>query len=125
MRHIYIIFLSIVYAHAALDAYSIVFVHLGPKLPPYLVDATLQARLFNKCADIMVIAEQTALDQTDRTPFVACGVKFVTCEQLVTTSMHKKFNQETTINKNSRKGFWWKTIERFFYVDELINQYQL
>ena len=40
--------------------YSIVFVHLRPKLPPYIFDAINQARMFNPKCNIYLIANRRA-----------------------------------------------------------------
>ena len=124
MKKIHIFFMFIV-ACSQLSGYSIIFVHLGRKIPDYLFDAVCQARLFNEYADIMVIAEQEAIDQSNDLLFNKHKITLVPCESLVRTDAHKKFNQETALSKISREGFWYKTTERFFYLDECIRQYEL
>ncbi len=108
-----------------LSGYSIVFVHLGKKIPDYLFDAVGQARLFNGHADIIVIAEQKAIDQVSEIKCKEHNLMFVPCESLMLSDVHNKFRRETALSKTSREGFWCKATERFFYLDALMRQYEL
>lgn len=108
------------------EATSIVFIHLGSEVPAYLCDATHQARLFNdESVRIIVIAEQRAIDVINNPLFVEDHVEFVACEKLIKTESHKLFFQRSSLDRNSREGFWFKATERFFYLDELMQQYDL
>lgn len=109
------------------EATSIVFIHLGSQIPSYLCDATHQARLFNDASvRILVVAEQYAIDNALQNPlFDQDNVEFVACEKLIKTEVHKLFSQKSSLDRNSREGFWFKATERFFYLDELMRQYDL
>ncbi|MEX0849084.1 MAG: hypothetical protein WD055_02550 [Candidatus Dependentiae bacterium] len=108
-----------------IDAYSIVFAHLGNTLPHYLADATHQARLFNTEARIFVIAENEAIRKISDVRFYDDKIIFVACESLEKSFMHELFEQQNRLDNGFRQGFWRKTTERFFLVHELMNQYQL
>lgn len=108
------------------EATSVVFIHLGSHIPLYLCDATHQARLFNdETVRIIVVAEQCAIDGFNDSRFAEDRVEFVACEQLSKSEAHKLFVQRSSLDRNSREGFWFKATERFFYLEELMRQYDL
>jgi len=106
------------------EEHSIVFVHIGKNLPAYLKTAVTQARLFNPKTPIYIVANEEACKNTfsqfekDR-PF------FISCESLRKSSYHLEFNRLSQLDKVYREGFWQYAMERFFYLDELMTQYQL
>jgi hypothetical protein len=102
----------------ALFGYSIVYVHLGEKLPPYVSCATHQARLFNESADIIVIANKHAIDANNDELFQNDGVSFISCESLKESAEHTLFKQKSKLSH----GFWRKCTERFFLLDEFMQQ---
>jgi hypothetical protein len=100
------------------DPYQIVFIHLGKDLPPYLSTALSQARLFNPNADLILIANQEAIE-----PFE--GVRLISAESLHKTPDHELFLLISVLDRQYRDGFWFYTTERLFYLNDLICQYQL
>ncbi len=100
---------------------SIVFVHLGNHIPEYLFDATAQAHLFNPTLPIIVIAERKAFMHVTPDPYITC----VACEDLRESREHALFKKVSRLDRHGREGFWFKATERFFYIDELMQQYQL
>lgn len=108
------------------EAASVVFIHLGSHIPSYLGDATHQARLFNdESVRIIVVAEQCAIDELNNSVFAEDHVEFVACEKLSKSEAHKLFAHKSSLDRNSREGFWFKATERFFYLEELMRQYDL
>lgn len=108
------------------EAVSVVFIHLGSHIPFYLGDATHQARLFNdESVRIIVVAEQCAIDECNDSRFAEDHVEFIACEKLIKSETHKLFAQRSSLDRNSREGFWFKATERFFYLEELMRQYDL
>lgn len=99
---------------------SIVFVHLGEQIPEYLFDATAQAHLFNPTLPIIVIADQQALHNIDRSQ--RSYITYVACEQLRVSNEHALFKKASKLDRHGREGFWFKATERFFYIDELMHQ---
>jgi hypothetical protein len=95
--------------------FSIVFVHLGPTLPPYAAQAISQARLFNPECPIYLLANREALED-----FADREVTAVSCESLARSGPHEQFLRE-----NKTSGFWNYVVERFFYLEEFMSQYQL
>lgn len=106
--------------------YHIVFVHLGDRLPDYLFDAIQQVRMFNdERAEVIILAEQRALDHVDTLFLRTYLVNTVSCESLFQSKAHKKFHKKFRIDTAFRNGYWKKCTERFFYLDELLQQHHL
>src|SRR5579862_1361283 len=101
--------------------YRIVFVHLGTHLPSFLSTAVLQAHLFCPNAEIILIANQQATENA----FLQDFVKVIHAEKIQKTIEHEDFLRISTLDRNYRDGFWYFTTERLFYLDDLINQYDL
>jgi hypothetical protein len=97
-----------------------VFVHIGPKVPPYAEHALLQARLFNPDCPIYFIGNQAALkDFSIRDP--QANITFISCESLPKTSFHTRFLAKTQL----QTGFWRFASERFLYVQDLMKHFHL
>lgn len=102
-------------------SHSIVFVHIGKSLPTYLPYAFFQARLFNKECKIVLLANQQALDAY-RDPY-GLNITTVSIESLHRSKEHKKFLLKTKLKRKFRKGFWLYASERFFVLDEFMQQH--
>lgn len=102
---------------------SIIFVHLGDQLPIYLETAVKQARSFNSC-NIIVVANATALQKAQQI-FTRYQVISVACESLRKTQAHTFFLQHSKLDTSFRKGFWSFATERFLYLHDLLQQYDL
>ncbi len=113
-----------VHAEESKNEYSIVFVHIGDKLPSYLENAMEQAQLFNPNADIYLIAGETALKKLPE-KLQKDTYKKIYCERLRKTPAHRKFNNTSTLNKFFRDGFCSHTAERFLYLNDFITQYEI
>ena len=105
------------------DGPSIVLVHIGKVLPSYLTTAVKQARLFNDCP-IILIANEEAISQSSGS-LGSYHVTCVSCESLKKTTEHQTFIQNSKLDKTFRNGFWNNATERFFYLQDLMEQYQL
>ena len=88
--------------------WSIVCVHIGETLPPYLEIALEQARLFNPEASIVLIANAEALESFHS----RIDVTAVSCESLPRTQEHEKFLEKM----KSAAGYLRYTSERFLYL---------
>lgn len=110
--------ICVLFATVYLNAHSIVFVHLGPTIPEYLPATIAQARLFNKNCSIFLLGNQNALEK-----FTESDVNLISCESLSTSPTHKTFlNTKHDLGFN---GLWVYSSERFFYLEEFVNQYNL
>lgn len=108
---------------AAHDELSIIFVHLGNQLPMYLKYAVQQARLFNPKIPIVVIANQHAIAACgEKNIYDTLNTQFVCCEQLQKTNAHIHFLNNYRCDPNSWEGYWIKTVERFFYLQEFMHK---
>jgi hypothetical protein len=95
--------------------YAIVFVHLGSHLPHYQHESLSQARLFNPKSDIYLLANESALQELQNDSIIP-----IPCESLTKSEAHQKYLKETQTT-----GFWRVVVERFFYLEEFLRQYQL
>jgi hypothetical protein len=107
-----------------LNAHCIVFVHIGPSIPPHLFHTFAQARQFNNCP-IYLIANQICLE-TISAELTAQNITFVSCESLTPSINHQNFSKGTMNSKGTRfDAFWVYTSERFFYLQEFVSQHNL
>lgn len=100
--------------------YTIVFVHIGESLPSYIDLALKQARLFNPDCPIFLVANQRALDGIS-TELLNEKLEIVSCESLNKTLEHEEFCNKFP----GHSGFWFWAVERFFYIYDLMEQYEL
>ncbi len=103
---------------------TIVFVHLGPRIPAYLYVALEQARLFNPEKEVCLIANQQAFDASPYN-FSTNAITPVVCETLARTPEHVQFLKKCPHSDAVLDGFWRKAIERFFYLHEYIATHDL
>ena len=104
--------------------HSLVFVHLGKELPPYIWDAIDQARLFNENTPIFLIANRPALAKIEPQSLDKQLI-LIAAESLATTTAHQQFKKISRHDQRYRQGFWRYTTERFFYIHELMLQENL
>ena len=96
---------------------TLLFVHLGSELPPWLVVALRQARTFNSC-DILLVAERAALVHGDVPD--SLRVSCVALEDLGPREKHRAFRRVSPFDRRSRNSFWTFTAERFFVIEAVI-----
>ncbi len=101
---------------------SIVFVHIGKEIPDYLETAIKQARLFNR-SEIILVANRAALKA--RPSLTKHNTVCISCESLHTSKEHKELIKTAKLDRKSSNGFWFCAMERFLYLQDLINQYKL
>lgn len=97
------------------DAYCIVFVHLGEKLPDYISVALAQARIFNKTAPVYLLANQSALLNHDK-KIDELNIYCIAVETIPQTTEHKKYLEYTLAKKGITDGFCLYTSERFLVL---------
>lgn len=110
-----IIFFSYLYG-----TYSIVYVHIGEKIPSYAFTALSQARLFNPEAQIFLVAKSTALLSYEEN-LKAEDVQTYQYDQHKLSQEHIDYQKYCKTNP----GFWRYTSERFLYLWDLINNLDL
>jgi hypothetical protein len=115
------IFLAIIQSSIfSLSNYNIVFVHIGEKLPTYSFEAIKQARLFNPDSNIYFLAEKKLESQIKENLFKE-NIEVVALESLKQSKEHLYFQKNFIKNNN----FWVFTTERFFYLQEFIEERNL
>lgn len=96
---------------------GILFVHLGETLPPHLTEAVYQASLFTN-APIYIVAEEKAL--AGFAPSFEGNVKPVPLEDIQRSPKHTTFLENAPFDRDFRDGFWLKTTQRFFVVEDVM-----
>lgn len=114
---------------------SIVFVHIGDELPSHMNYTVAQARLFNpvESVDIYIITNKRALNDEVSEMYSSLTVIFVFCEDLLFSREHLYIQEMTGrlyYESLDDKGygsqlFYYKTLERFFYLDDFISMFEL
>jgi hypothetical protein len=120
-----LLFSLLLFTFSSLAARSIVFVHLGNSLPDYLPTAIAEARLFNPTCPIYLVANQRAVLGVQNRTLKPYDVNVVTAESLTQEPGHQEFKKKTRLDRTSRAGFWLYSTERFFYLHELMKEYNL
>ena len=106
----------------AIQAYALVFVHIGTTLPPYIYDALCQARTFNKSCNIYLLANKEALKNSRSSTLEQYNISTIHLESLARTKEHDNFLQKTGLSYKFREGFWVYTSERFLYLYDFAEQ---
>lgn len=104
---------------------AIVFVHLGPTLPEYSFDAFAQARLFNPKCPIYVIANRAALYKSNDQLLKDDNFHAIEAESLSISPEHALFLKNSNHERRWGSIFWLYASERFFYLDEFMQQYNI
>lgn len=103
--------------------YSIVFIHIGKDLPAYLETSVAQARLFNPDCPIYLIANKEAFEKLPES-LTSQKIEKISCENLQKSEAHEAFLRDYP-STNYRNGFWTFAIERFLYLDDLLEEKRL
>ena len=98
--------------------YSIVFVHIGSKLPAYLPIALRQAKLFNPETPIILLANQEAINSSS----IGEEYQVIPVESLTLSDEHRYFKNHNTLNFQFWGGFWKFTTQRFYYLYDYMHQ---
>lgn len=122
MKKIYLFFtcfaLSLILL-VPLDAASIVFIHIGEEIPDYVETAIDQAKLFNPQSALYLIGNEQAIQNWGAKDRVAATL--VACETIPFSDEHASY-----ILKNLWSSHFWRyTSERFLYLYDFVNYYQL
>ena len=113
------------FSSTGIEAHAIVFVHIGKTLPPYIYDACSQARIFNKSCVIYLLANKEALHSGRQSILEHYHIVPVQLESLPRTNEHDNFLKKTVLPYNFRDGFWVYTSERFLYLYDFAQLYNI
>ena len=95
----------------------IVYVHLGDKPAPHLIDSIRQSRRMSKSADIYVIVTQNTAMAAAATE---AGARVVYAERLPPTASHRLYMNRVRRRLGKKRGFWRFATERFFFIEEFM-----
>jgi hypothetical protein len=97
---------------------TIVLVHLGDNFIEYLNVSIRQIKRFNDCCIYLIISEK-------HFNLIKEDVKLVATEKLKKSRQHYTFLETNQLEKSFRDGFWKSATERFFFINDLIEYYNL
>lgn len=107
---------------------TLVIIHIGEQWPHYLKDCIHQARLMNPVdtTDIFMVVNKQHKERIF-TLQSTYKIKPVFVEDLVKTAIHKEFLNKIVhmVDLQFRKQYWQFVFERFFILEELVNQHSL
>ncbi len=100
--------------------YSVVFIHIGNRIPAYLPIALKQAKLFNPDNPIVLVANKKVLDKF---ALDADQYELVSIESLKKSNQHVHFLKHHKLNNQFWGGFWRFATERLYYLYDYMKQY--
>jgi len=118
-----VIFLNVMLLNG-LSAHSIVFIHIGTPLPDYFFDALDQALLFNDCP-VYLIANKHAIAKSKCSKIKNQNFHTIEIESLVQSKSHSTYLANSSLLKKHDTHFWLYASERFFYLDEFMEEYNI
>lgn len=92
----------------------LVFIFLGTELPPYVVASLSLARQHNR-VPILFLA-----DSSHQGAICVPDVKFVPLEDFYDPTVFEKMRSRIVFDHNFRGGFWLKTFERLFVLQQFM-----
>ena len=105
---------------------SVILTHLGTSVPPYLRDCVHQLRLWNPTTTLYLILWRHHESGEFWSKLVSdYKVKIVYTDTLRPTPHHSRFIEYYASHPSEaefRQGYWIHVKERFFFLEELMNQ---
>jgi hypothetical protein len=100
----------------------VVYVHIGSKPAPHLVDSIAQTRCVSPATPIFVILSR---DTTMAADVKGPNTTVVFSDTLQTTDSHLAYVRNVRRRLGKKRGFWRFTTERFFLIEEHMAQFGL
>ena len=97
---------------------SVVLVHLGDVFANYINDCIEQIKKFNDCNIYLIISNNHFSN-------INLDVILVAIEDIKKSSNHVDFLSTSQRDSNFRDGFWRSVVERFYYIEDAIIEYNL
>lgn len=97
---------------------SVILVHIGNVFVDYIKDSIEQIQKFNDCNIYLVISKK----HFDK---IQSNVILVAVEDLKKSANHVAFLSTSERDNNFRDGFWKSVVERFYYIEDVIIEYNL
>ncbi len=102
---------------------NIILVHLGNKRFSHLI-GTLNQLLYFKNKNIYLITEKKVINYIKNYKYLK-KISFVNKDSIKKNLQHNSFLKNTRLNKFQQDGFWLKTVERFFYLENFAKDKKL
>ena len=102
---------------------NIILVHLGNKRFSHL-KGTLNQLIYYKNKNIYLLAEKKVLDYLSKLKKFN-KVKFFNFNDLKKNYFHVSFLKNTRLSQVESDGFWFKTVDRFFYLENFVKKKKL
>jgi hypothetical protein len=98
--------------------HSVVLVHLGDLFVGYINDCIEQINKFSDC-DIYLITSKKHFRM------IKADIVLVAIEDVKRSANHIEFNSTSKRDGDFRDGFWKSVVERFYYIEDVIIEYNL
>ena len=100
---------------------SVILVHLGESEPPYLAHCIHQLSLFCNQPPLLILEPY----HKDKALGALPGVKHIYTDTLQATASHTLFLKHYSGDTAFRKNYWRYVKERFFFIEEVMEQYKM
>lgn len=97
--------------------YCIIFIHIGPCLPAYLMHSLCQARIFNTDCPIVLVANASALNVDGRAIPSDLGISLVSIEEIPESPEHKRWASDLD---REQTDYWLNTRRRFLLLYDMM-----
>jgi hypothetical protein len=102
---------------------NLIFIHIGNKKIPYLNDSIKQALIFNQNINVYLISNKKTFQNISSE--IKEKIIFKDTNKIVLKKNHITFIKNSLLDSAWYKGFWKFTTERFFYLQNLIENENL
>ena len=102
---------------------NIILIHLGNKKIPYLIDVIFHLIYFNN-NNVHLLVNKKTFNNLKNLKIIK-KINLVNIDNLEKSYEHKYFLKKTKLDKKWYHGFWLRTTERFFYLENFSKKYKL
>jgi hypothetical protein len=110
-----------------LNKINMVLIHLGDTFPIYILDCIHQFRIFNKDANLFLLCDDTynIIIQKYLPYILSYNIILINIHHIDKSQIHLDFIKKSTLDKDFRNGFWFKTAQRFFVLEDFVLKYNI
>ena len=102
---------------------NIVLIHIGNNKIDYVIN-TFHHLLKYENKNVFFLANKKIINNL-RLKKISKNIKFFNLDEVKISKLHEKFLKRNKLDKKFGKGFWLKTLERFFYLENFCNTMKL
>lgn len=101
---------------------SLVFVHLGPSIPPCIYTVMKQSRFFNQKSPIYLLCDEISypLFCQQKTFLLEENITLIPPQEIPKTPDHHLFDQINVINPHISQGLWFYATKRLFLLHDFL-----